>query len=262
MSFLDIFRAKSDRVNNHYTKPTIIIPAYNEEQLIRRTIDLVKSTGLDVNILVVNDGSTDNTAGFARSRNVDVISLPRNLGKTAAFFLGVRFALKEYSNDAIVVLDADLVNVPRKSLELLINNAIKTTKERKIRMFVGNQFERVTKYSGKKSYPGFSSCPEGLVGIRSFSIPAAYKLMASQFRSLPRRFAIEYFLNDYFADSLVILKNAKIYTENAIRTESGKKQQEELRTYSMSMIGLKRSKREKTFEEFRRIGSPLRARLR
>jgi glycosyltransferase involved in cell wall biosynthesis len=70
-----------------FGKPAIIIPAFNEEECIGRTIELVKATGIDARIIVVNDGSKDRTAGIAREKEVEVISLPKNFGKANAFFL-------------------------------------------------------------------------------------------------------------------------------------------------------------------------------
>ena len=57
----------------------IIIPAYNEEDTILKTVQLIKKhTSFDY--IVINDGSTDNTKNILQLNNIHHISLPVNLG--------------------------------------------------------------------------------------------------------------------------------------------------------------------------------------
>ncbi len=81
----------------------IIIPAYNEEEKIADTINAIKAVA-NVNIVVVDDKSTDNTFEIAKSLGVDVIEMPVNGGKGKAVKAGL-----EYSRAYIQgLLDADL----------------------------------------------------------------------------------------------------------------------------------------------------------
>ena len=166
-------------------KPVILIPAYNEEKLIGRTIDLIKGTGVDAGIIVVNDGSTDRTAEIAISKGCKVVSLPKNFEKANAFFAGIKEALKT-NPAAVVTIDADLVKLTGASLKNIIDDAAKATKNGKARMFVAEPRER--------SFPGmwFFS------GFRAFSLPALYKLRASKLKAVPKGFGLEVFLNDFF----------------------------------------------------------------
>ena len=81
-----------------------VIPAYNEEMNIASTIDALRSIGMIDEIIVVDDGSIDQTADMAVAEGVTVISLPENKGKAAALAEGVMKA----SGDILCFVDADL----------------------------------------------------------------------------------------------------------------------------------------------------------
>jgi glycosyltransferase involved in cell wall biosynthesis len=81
-----------------------IIPAYNESHNIQK---ITAETGKYVTmIIVIDDGSRDNTAELARSKNVKVVRNRRNMGKGTAIKKGIMECLK-YNPDIIVTLDAD-----------------------------------------------------------------------------------------------------------------------------------------------------------
>ncbi len=87
---------------------SIVIPAYNEAAAIGPTLEQVQAaltaTGLESEIIVVDDGSTDGTADIvAQFPAVRLIRHPRNKGYGAALKTGVRQA----HHDTIVILDAD-----------------------------------------------------------------------------------------------------------------------------------------------------------
>jgi dolichol-phosphate mannosyltransferase len=82
---------------------SLVIPAYNEaaviEAAIREAVDSLRSLGLDFEILVVDDGSADDTAARANSvaedfHEVQVLRLPKNLGYGAALRIGFERATK------------------------------------------------------------------------------------------------------------------------------------------------------------------------
>ena len=83
-----------------------IIPAYNEEESLVTTVEgfLAAKTGCDY--LVVNDGSSDRTEAICREHGFAHVTHPVNLGLTAGFQTGVRWAL-EHGYDAVVQFDAD-----------------------------------------------------------------------------------------------------------------------------------------------------------
>jgi len=91
-------------------KLIVIIPAYNEEKTIAKVISSIprKIKGINkVEILVINDGSTDETVKEARKVKVDnVFSHKTNQGLTQSFNDGIQAALK-FKADIIVSTDAD-----------------------------------------------------------------------------------------------------------------------------------------------------------
>jgi len=92
-------------------KTLIIIPAYNAA---RTVADVVKScVNIISNILVVDDGSRDDTAAAAKSAGAEVVSHSRNRGKGAALKTGFAWAL-EHGFDAVITLDADGQHLPHE----------------------------------------------------------------------------------------------------------------------------------------------------
>jgi glycosyltransferase involved in cell wall biosynthesis len=94
-------------------KLSVVIPAYNEEQTIRRVIMRVLSVPIPKEIIVVNDASTDGTGleldELEGRAGLHVIHKPLNEGKGAALRTGFRHA----SGDVVIVQDADLEYDPR-----------------------------------------------------------------------------------------------------------------------------------------------------
>ena len=88
-----------------------IIPAYNEEGSIVSTVEELLAADAGCDYLVVNDGSTDATEAICRERGYRHVTHPTNLGLTAGFQTGVKYALA-HGYDAVVQLDADGQHVP------------------------------------------------------------------------------------------------------------------------------------------------------
>lgn len=70
----------------------IIMPAYNEERNIKTVLKNIKDLDMPLDILVVNDGSMDNTVKEALEEGVKIISHPYNLGCGAALQTGFKYA--------------------------------------------------------------------------------------------------------------------------------------------------------------------------
>ena len=91
--------------NNKYL---IIIPAFNEEMNISNVLKMVKqgTSSLTVDVIVIDDGSTDKTAELVLQEQVKIIRLSTNLGYGGAVQTGFKFAAKK-DYDYVILFDAD-----------------------------------------------------------------------------------------------------------------------------------------------------------
>jgi glycosyltransferase involved in cell wall biosynthesis len=94
---------------------TILLPAYNEERSIGGTVRRLKELYPDFEILVVDDGSTDNTLHVAMEAGANVWPHPYNIGNGAAIKSGLRVAQGEW----VVMMDADGQHAPEDVARLL-----------------------------------------------------------------------------------------------------------------------------------------------
>src|SRR6476659_10084251 len=94
---------------------SIVIPAYNEAAAIGAVVrDLLTSAGWR-EILVIDDGSTDDTGAQAAAAGARVIRHPYNKGNGAAVKTGIRHAAGEY----VLIIDADGQHAPADALRLI-----------------------------------------------------------------------------------------------------------------------------------------------
>ena len=97
---------------------SIVIPAYNEEEGIKNVLNGIKDTlkeGLDYELLVVDDGSTDRTAEIVKNEGVRLIQHSYNKGYGAALKTGTKNA----QGDFVLYMDADNQHNPGDILKLL-----------------------------------------------------------------------------------------------------------------------------------------------
>lgn len=94
------------KMQNMKIRVLIIIPAYNEQENLEKTIAKVKFNAPFADVLVVDDGSVDETPAIANKNGVKVISLPFNLGIGGAVQTGFKYALRR-GYDVVVQVDAD-----------------------------------------------------------------------------------------------------------------------------------------------------------
>jgi len=84
-------------------KVSIIIPAYNEEKIIQNVINDIKKSRITDEIIVIDDGSIDNTYKQAKETGVIVLHHSYNQGYGAAIKTGIRHA----SGNVLLFIDAD-----------------------------------------------------------------------------------------------------------------------------------------------------------
>ena len=94
---------------------TILLPAYNEAGVIGETIRAIRALHPDFEILVVDDGSTDNTMREAMEAGANVWPHPYNIGNGAAIKSGLRCARGEW----VLMMDADGQHKPEDIARLL-----------------------------------------------------------------------------------------------------------------------------------------------
>ena len=104
----------------HMTHGTLVVtPAHDEEESVGLVVEGVRGLGLPV--LVVDDGSTDNTAVAASAAGATVLRLPVNAGVGAALRTGFRYAVR-HGFKRVVQVDADLQHPP-EGIPLLLDAA-------------------------------------------------------------------------------------------------------------------------------------------
>jgi glycosyltransferase involved in cell wall biosynthesis len=94
---------------------TIILPAKNEARSLENLLPQLKQQMPDAEIIVIDDGSTDDTIKVCKSNQVRVISHPYSKGNGAAIKTGARAA----SGEVLIFMDADGQHVPSNIPDLL-----------------------------------------------------------------------------------------------------------------------------------------------
>ena len=104
---------------------SILVPAYNEQEVLYMLYDRLKNlidknTKYNFEILLVNDGSTDNTLKIMqelrqKDKRVCYLNLSRNFGKETAMIAGLDYC----NGDAVVIMDADLQDPPELIQEMI-----------------------------------------------------------------------------------------------------------------------------------------------
>ena len=98
-------------------KISCIIPVYNEGKRVKKVLDAVIGHELVDEIIVVNDGSTDDSEKVLKEVDgIKLISYKKNRGKTGA----VKAGFEESKNDLVMMIDSDLVGLKKIDITALI----------------------------------------------------------------------------------------------------------------------------------------------
>ena len=93
-------------------KKLIIIPAYNEEANIEKTVTASQRDADDFDYVIINDCSIDRTREICEEHGYNIINLPINLGIGGAVQTGYKYAIK-YEYDMAVQDERDGTNDPK-----------------------------------------------------------------------------------------------------------------------------------------------------
>jgi len=109
---------ESQKLEISLPRVSVIIPAYNEQKWLKKTVSSVLKSGFPSELIVVDDGSTDKTPRILQSfgAKIKLITHPQNKGKGAAIASGIKNA----SGEIIIFLDAHLLGLNREHLISLV----------------------------------------------------------------------------------------------------------------------------------------------
>ena len=135
-------------------KKLIIIPAYNEEANIKKTVEAILKNASGFDYVVINDCSKDSTKEICEKNKFNIVNLPINLGIGGAVQTGYKYAL-EYGYDIAVQVDGDGQHDPA-FLEQMAN----IFEKENLDMVIGSRF--IDK-------EGFQSSVMRRIGIKYFT---------------------------------------------------------------------------------------------
>lgn len=171
-------------------KTLIIIPAYNEQENIMTVIERLRKAVPEMDYLIVNDCSKDNTASICKEHGCSYLSLPINLGIGGGMQAGYKYAL-ENGYEIAIQHDGDGQHDPayiRQVMEPIVQDCAD--------IVIGSRFLR---------QEGFQSSAARRAGIRLLSAlvymccKTKIKDVTSGFRAVSREY-IKYYAQDYPSD--------------------------------------------------------------
>ena len=173
-------------------KILLIIPAYNEEENILKTCNKIKKENKELDFIVINDGSKDNTLKILKENNIPHIDLIHNLGIGGAVQTGYKYAL-EHNYDIAVQFDGDGqhdVRYVEKLIKPIIDDeadftigsrfieelsTFKSSKARRIGINIISFFIKL--FTGKKIYDttsGFRAVNKDIIKFFAIYYPIEY----------------------------------------------------------------------------------------
>lgn len=190
-------------------KTLIIIPAYNEEKNIKSAVqEIINLSNPQIDYIVVNDGSCDNTLEVLINNNFNYINLPTNLGIGGAVQTGYKYAL--YNNyDIAIQFDGDgqhnaeyieqLIKEIENGHDLVIgsrfiNNSygFKSTKARRIGIkLLSGLINFFTKKIITDPTSGYRACNKNIIKLFSSDYPYDYPEPDTIVKVIKRNFSVK-----------------------------------------------------------------------
>jgi glycosyltransferase involved in cell wall biosynthesis len=185
-------------------KPLVLVPAYNEAARIGRVLAGILAVVPDATMLVVDDGSADETTAVARAAGARVVRLPFNLGAGVAAQTGYKLAVRE-GYDCVVQLDADGQHEPA-DIPALLDVIARGEAD----VAIGSRFLRGAGYRPgvlRRTGMGlFRWLAWGLTGVWFSDVTSGFRALSGD---VVRFFATEWYPADYAdADVLITLCRA------------------------------------------------------
>ncbi|MGI6307888.1 MAG: glycosyltransferase family 2 protein [Dethiobacteria bacterium] len=178
-----------------------IIPAYNEEKTIGQVLAPLKDVVLIKKIIVVSDGSTDDTVMVAKSYDVEVVELVENRGKGGALKAG----LDNFRADVVLFLDADLLGLTPKHVLNLLEPVINDEADMTIGIFEGG---RIATDLAQKMAPYLS-------GQRALKFSLLERISDLDIA----RFGVEVALNRFMESSAIRVKEVVLHDMSHVMKE-------------------------------------------
>lgn len=135
-------------------KKLIIIPAYNEEENIEKTVESILRDSPEFDYVVINDCSTDRTKEICEEKEYNIVNLPINLGIGGAVQTGYKYAVRN-NYDMAVQVDGDGQHDP-----VFLERMAEYLEKNNLDMVIGSRF--IEKQ-------GFQSSGLRRIGIRFFT---------------------------------------------------------------------------------------------
>jgi glycosyltransferase involved in cell wall biosynthesis len=167
-----------------------IVPALNEEETLPRVIDELRAFDPGLDVVVVDDGSTDRTAAVAAAKGAFVLRLPFNLGIGGAVQTGFRFAF-EHGYDLAVRVDGDGQHDPAQ-LAAVLEPVLRGDAD----IAVGSRFAPAAGGDGYRSSRSRRVGIRILAGVVSWIVGQRVTDTTSGFQALNRE-GIALFARDY-----------------------------------------------------------------
>lgn len=112
-----------------------LVPAYNEEKTVGQVVDALRTVALIDEVIVISDGSADDTARVAAEHSARVIDLAANVGKAGA----IKAGLEATTAGTLLMVDADLIGLTAAHLESLLLPVLSGQTDMTVGLFEGGR---------------------------------------------------------------------------------------------------------------------------